>query len=183
MCVAILHCKKILFLNDVSMHNFWIRQYPYNSLTFARHNILADNFAWYFWGHNFVYTGLGGSLSLYICCLSLSGLCIPFRVMVKDLRMIILCISNNFLRSTFVYILFLGFGDFIRISLSLSIPFTSLSLSPLSHSLSLLSLYISPSTFLSPSLSLLSIILFGVSNERFRPCFFYKIILKTENVL
>ena len=24
---------------------FWIRQYPYNSLTFARHNLLADNFA------------------------------------------------------------------------------------------------------------------------------------------
>ena len=49
----------------------------------------------------------------------------------------------------------------------LSIPFTPLSFSP---SLSYLSLplYISPSTFL--SLSLLSIILFGVSNGRFRPC-------------
>ena len=71
----------------------------------------------------------------------------------------------------------------------LSIPFTFLSLSPLypfhlsipftslSLSLSYLSLplYISPSTFLfslSPSLSLLSIILFGVSNGRFRPCSF-----------
>ena len=59
---------------------------------------------------------------------------------------------------------------FLYLSLSplypfqLSIPFTSLSLSPLSLSLSYLSLplYISPSTFL--SLSLLSIILFGVSN-------------------
>ena len=65
----------------------------------------------------------------------------------------------------------------------LSIPFTSVSLSPLysfqlsnpftslSLSLSYLSLplYISPSTF--PSLSLLlSIILFGISNRRFRPC-------------
>ena len=36
-----------------------------------------------------------------------------------------------------------------------------------------LPLYISPSNFL--SLSLLSIILFGVSNERFRPCFSKKI--------
>ena len=64
----------------------------------------------------------------------------------------------------------------------LFIPFTSLSLSPLFPfhlsipftSLSYLSLplYISPFTFLSlsPSLSLLSIILFGVSNVRFRPC-------------
>ena len=42
----------------------------------------------------------------------------------------------------------------------LSIPFTSLYLS--------LPLYISPSNFL--SLSLLSIILFGISNRRFRPC-------------
>ena len=63
---------------------------------------------------------------------------------------------------------------------TLSIPFTSLSLSPLSlsNSLSLsylsLPLYISPSTFLSlsPSLSLLSFILFGVSNGRFRPCLY-----------
>ena len=54
---------------------------------------------------------------------------------------------------------------------TLSIPFTSLSLH-FSLSLSLyylsLSLYISPSTFL--SLSLLSIILFGVINGRFRTC-------------
>ena len=56
---------------------------------------------------------------------------------------------------------------------SLSIPFTFLSFSPLSLSLYYLSLhlYISPSTFLSLSL-LLSIILFGVSNGRFRPCSF-----------
>ena len=46
----------------------------------------------------------------------------------------------------------------------LSIPFTSLS-----YYLSL-PLYIFPSTFLSLSL-LLSIILFGVSNGRFRPCY------------
>ena len=70
---------------------------------------------------------------------------------------------------------------FTSLSLHLSIPFSSLSLSPLypfhlTLSLSLflsylsLPLYISPSTFL--SLSLLSIILFGVSNGRFRPCFF-----------
>ena len=72
---------------------------------------------------------------------------------------------------------------FHLLSLSPSIPFTSLSLSPLypfhlslSLSLSLLSLppyqylffYLSFS--ISPSLSLLSIILLGVSNGRFRPC-------------
>ena len=50
-------------------------------------------------------------------------------------------------------------------TLSLSIPFTSLYLSYLS-----LPLYISPSTFL-------SIILFGVSNGRFRPCFYVFITL------
>ena len=62
-------------------------------------------------------------------------------------------------------------------------PFTSLSLSPLYPfhlSLSLLSLppslYLSfyLSFSLSPSLCLLSIILFGVSNGRFRPCFTMK---------
>ena len=56
----------------------------------------------------------------------------------------------------------------------LSIPFTSLSLSPLSLSLLSLppSLYLSfyLSFSLSPSLCLLSSILFGVSNGRFRPC-------------
>ena len=64
---------------------------------------------------------------------------------------------------------------------TLSILFTSLSLYlSLSLSLSLyylsLPLYISPSTLLSLSflLSLLSIILFGVSNGRFRPCFINK---------
>ena len=66
---------------------------------------------------------------------------------------------------------------FPSLSLSplLSIPFTSLSLS---LSLSYLSLphYISSSTFLSLSL-LLSIILFGVSNGRFRPCSYEKIDL------
>ena len=53
------------------------------------------------------------------------------------------------------------------LSLSLFMSITSLSLS---HSLSYLSLplYIFPSTFL--SLSLLSIIIFGVSNGSFRPC-------------
>ena len=55
----------------------------------------------------------------------------------------------------------------------LSIPFTSLSLSFLSLPPSLyLSFYLSFS--LSPSLSLLSIILFGVSNGRFRPCYLRK---------
>ena len=68
----------------------------------------------------------------------------------------------------------------------LCVPFTSLSLSPLSLSLSLsLSLYIylsliSPSLsislllpfFLSPSLCLL-IILFGISNGHFCPCYYY----------
>ena len=46
-------------------------------------------------------------------------------------------------------------------------PFHSLSIYPLHLSLSL----ISPSTFLSLSLLLSSIILFGVSNGRFRPCY------------
>ena len=39
------------------------------------------------------------------------------------------------------------------------------------------SLYISPSTF--PSLSLLSNILFGISNGRFRPCLFIQIFKRT----
>ena len=51
---------EITYIAWCRFYFFWIRQYPYNSLTFARHNILADNF---------VYT---------IC------------VMVKDKRMIIL---------------------------------------------------------------------------------------------
>ena len=64
----------------------------------------------------------------------------------------------------------------LSLSLSLSIPFTSLSLSPLYLSLTLFSLppslYLSfyLSFSLSPSFSLLSIILFDVSNGRFRPC-------------
>ena len=62
----------------------------------------------------------------------------------------------------------------------LSIPFTSLSLSPLyPFHLSLSLLYLPPSLYLSfylsfslsPSLSLFSIIFFGVSNGRFHPCF------------
>ena len=58
---------------------------------------------------------------------------------------------------------------FTSLPFHLSITFTSLFLSPLSLSLYLsLPLYISPFTFL--SLSLLSIILLGVSNGRFRPC-------------
>ena len=53
---------------------------------------------------------------------------------------------------------------------TLSIPFNSLSLSLLSLPSSLyLSFYLSFSLF--PSLSLLSIILFGISNGRFCPCF------------
>jgi len=56
----------------------------------------------------------------------------------------------------------------------------SLSLSPPSLSLlSFLPLYISPSTFLSLHL-LLSIILFGVSNGRFSPCFFIIYQLQTD---
>ena len=73
-----------------------------------------------------------------------------------------------------------GFGLLKSGSLSLSLSlsaFTSLSLSPLSLSLSLslylsylfLPFYISPSTFL--SLSLVSIILFCLSNGRFRSCY------------
>ena len=63
----------------------------------------------------------------------------------------------------------------------LSIPFTSLSLSPLFLFYLSLPLYISPSTFLSP-LSLLSIILFGVSNGRFRPCFYYELIVSNYHL-
>ena len=122
------------------IRSFWIHQYPYNSLSFARHNILA----------------------------------------------IILC--NNFERSFCVINLCFSVWKILRGFYSpfhsLSFPFTSLSLSPLypfhlsipftSLSLSLYlsrTLYISPSTFLSlsPSLPLLSIILFDVSNGRFRP--------------
>ena len=77
-----------------------------------------------------------------------------------------------------------GFGLLKTGSLSLSIPFTSLSLSHFSLSLSLYlsyfstPLYISPSTFL--FLSLLSIILFGVSNGRFRPCYFKIAVIKIK---
>jgi hypothetical protein len=70
-----------------------------------------------------------------------------------------------------------GLGLLCALFTSLSLYTFHLSLSLLlSLPLSLLSLplYIFPSTFLSlfPSLSLLFIILFGVSNGRFRPCFF-----------
>ena len=91
-------------------------------------------------------------------------------VMVKDKRMIILyaiisCDQPLFTLNFSVWEISRGFFSHFH-SLSLS-------LSPLSHSLSLsylsLPLYISTSTFL--SLSLLSIILFGLSNGRFRPCF------------
>ena len=79
---------------------------------------------------------------------------------------------------------------------SLSIPFTSKSIPPLSLPLSLslffylslsifisylsLPLFISPSTFL--SLSLLSIIIFGVSNGCFRLFFYYYVFLLVENM-
>ena len=58
---------------------------------------------------------------------------------------------------------------------TLSIPFTSLSLSPLyPFRLSLSLSIISPSLSISLLLPFfLSIILFGVSNGRFRPCFYY----------
>ena len=77
-----------------------------------------------------------------------------------------------------VWEIFRGFSSSLTSSFhSLSLyasPFHTLSLS-LYLSLSYLSLplYISPSTFLSLSLlpSLLSIILFGISNGRFIPCF------------
>ena len=51
----------------------------------------------------------------------------------------------------------------------LSIPFTNLSLSPLFLSISLYLSYLSLPLYISPSLSLISIILFGVSNGRFHP--------------
>ena len=59
---------------------------------------------------------------------------------------------------------FVRFYEDCTLPFTISIPFTSL-----------LSLYISPSTFLS---LLHSIILFGVSNGRFRPCFY---IMLREN--
>ena len=101
---------------------FWIRQYPYNSLTFARHNILADNF---------VYT---------IC------------VMVKDkLYAIISCDQPLFKLYFSVWEILQGFySPFL--SLSLSIPFTPLSLS--------LSLFLS---LISPSLSISLLLPFFLS--------------------
>ena len=36
-------CSRNHFLKINLWHYFWIRQYPYNSLTFSRHNILGDN--------------------------------------------------------------------------------------------------------------------------------------------
>ena len=63
--------------------------------------------------------------------------------------------------------------------LSLSLSHSLLSLPPLLY----LSIYLSlsPSTFLSSSLSLLSIILFGVSNGRFRPCLLMKALFGSVN--
>ena len=83
-------------------------------------------------------------------------------------RAIILCNQPLFT----LYLRFVRFyEDFtLPFTLSLTIPFTSI---PFTLSLS----YLSPSLYLSfylsfsPSLSLLSIILFGVSYGRFRPCF------------
>ena len=93
----------------------------------------------------------------------------------------------------FLSIFFLSLSLSLCLSLSLSLY---ISLSPLSLSLSLISppsLYLSfyLSLYLSPSLSLLSIILFGVSNGRFRPCyatilyFIYadRIILKSKYLI
>ena len=114
--------------NMILINTFWIRQYPYNSLTFARHNILemilCKNYARYFC----VIPGLSA--------------------------------------------LFPRLGDF---------PETLLSLSGLNilSSLPLFLLSLPPNLYLSfyLSLSLLYIILFGVSNGRFRPCFISELII------
>ena len=76
----------------------------------------------------------------------------------------------------FLYLYNLNKLELCKFHLSLSL---SLSLSlPLPLSYLSFPLYISPSTFL--SLSLLSIILFGVSNGRFRPCFYYNLTESTN---
>ena len=98
------------------------------------------------------------SLSLYALPIFLWSVYTIF-VMVKDKRMIILYAIISCDQPLFtLYFSFLL--DFTRILLSLSlypfylsIPFTSLSLSPLSLIYLSLPLYISPSTFLSLSLS------------------------------
>ena len=96
---------EITYIAWCRFYFFWIRQYPYNSLTFARHNILADNF---------VYT---------IC------------VMVKDKRMIILyaiisCDQPLFTLFFSVWEVLWGFYSLSLISPSLSVylllPFSSL---------------------------------------------------------
>ena len=116
-------------------------------------------------------------------CLSLSGPCIPFRVIKGWLfyvYAIIFCDQPLFTLYFSVWDILRGFYSPFY-SLSLSIPFTSISLS-LSLILSISLLSLPPSLYLpfylsfslSPSLSLLSIILFGVSNGCFRPCLFLK---------
>ena len=112
--------------------------------------------------------GGGISLSLYIyiyiymCCLSFSGPCIPFRVMVKDKRMVILYAIISCDQPLFT--LYFSVWEILRGFYS---PFNSLSLSlsPLYFFHLSLSFYLSFS--LSPSLSLLSIILIGVSMDVF----------------
>ena len=126
--IHILDFNQFIYSHKVTLPTFWIRQYPYNSLNFARHKKLADNFVYTISHDNFVYTISRDNFVYTIC------------VVVKDKRMIILyaiisCDQPTCLR-------FISrMGDF-------TLPFT---LYPF-H----LSLYISP-TFLSLYHSLLSI--------------------------
>ena len=122
---------------------------------------------------NFVYTisrDNQGKRIIYIYALPISLWSVyTICVMVKDKRMIILyaIISSDQPLFKLYFSVREIYKDFtLRFTLSLSIPFTSLSY----LSLPLLSLLLP--FFLSLSL-LLSVILFGVSNGRFRPCFFF----------
>ena len=146
-----IYMKYMYCIHTLSMINlgFWIRQYPYNS------QILRDII------YNFTRILLCApfTLSIPFTSLSLSPL-YPFHL---SIPFISLSLSPLY---PFHISISLSLYIYIYLSLSLSFSFY-LSISLISPSLSI---YLLLPFFL--SLSLFSIILFGVSNGRFRPCFF-----------